>query len=283
MTTPTQDGQASVNGLLMGRDTSYKLLSFNPWTKNVRAEQQAERAWNHGSWSGPEWAEAAVVPMRVLPRGVDAASWLGLHQQLIAAFRPSHVDVELRFMVGGTEYLMRGRPRMVEPAAVMIGTGQVFTQCAFLALDPRIYSAAEHTGSIGLPSSTGGLTIAVTVPFTVPAVVTAGRATLTNAGTEATGLLLRVDGPVASPRVTLTGPDGPQALIFNLTLTTGQWLDVDTAARTVYINGTSSRRGLTAVVGDWPLLPPGPWELAFDAAAFDAAAQLSWTFRDAWM
>ncbi|MGH9247941.1 MAG: phage distal tail protein [Acidimicrobiales bacterium] len=283
MATPSIDGQASVNGLLMGHDTSYKLLGFNPWTKNVRAEQQSPRAWNHGSWSGPEWAEDVIVPMRVLPQSVDAASWLGLHQQLVAAFRASHADVELRFRLGGVEYLMRGRPRMVEPDAVMIGGGQVVTRCAFVALDPRIYSAAEHTGSIGLPSSSGGLTAPVTVPFTVAAVVTAGRVTLVNAGTEPTGLLFRVDGPVVSPRVTLAGPGGPQALIFDLTLTVGQWLDVDTAARTVYLNGTSSRRGLTAVVGDWPALPPGPWELAFDAAAFDPDAELTWTFRDAWM
>jgi hypothetical protein len=60
----------------------------------------------------------------------------------------------------------------------------------------------------------------------------------------------------------------------------GESLTIDTRARTAYVNGGVSRRG--RVVGDWFLLEPGSSEIAFAAAAYDASAQLTVTWRDAW-
>jgi hypothetical protein len=212
--------------------------------------------------------------------GDDAASWLVLHQALAAAFAPASADVELRFMVGGTEYLMLGRPRMVDPDISLLEVGVVVTAAAFVALDPAIYSADQHQTQLTLPSDSGGVSFPATFPATIDATITAGRADITNAGTRTTGLVLRIDGPVQEPRVTLLTDDGPAVLRYFGDLEAGQWLDVNTKARTVYLNGTASRRGLTG--GDWPLLPPGTHELAFDAGLFDADALLTATWRDAW-
>src|SRR5690606_27793991 len=92
-----------------------------------------------------------------------------------------------------------------------------------------------------------GFTGGLTVPFTIPAQVSAGRATLVNAGTSDVGLRLRIDGPVVEPRVTLLTDQGTAVLRLNLTVGAGQWLDIDTAARTVYLNGVASRRGQASV------------------------------------
>lgn len=277
---PLTEGQVQVGTLVMGADTSYSMIEFNPWIRTVRADQGDARAWNHGSWSGAEWQNEAIVPMLLRVRGTDAATWLTLHQALAATFAASNDDIELRWVTGGAEYLMRGRPRMVEPTIRALARGSIVTKAAFVALDPRIYSGTLHSEVLVLPVVSGGLTIPLTVPFTVGATVLSGRVQVTNAGTDTVGLTLRVDGPVADPRISVLANGETSTLTVGLTLTAGQWLDIDTAARTVYLQGVASRRG--NAYGDWPVLPPGTHELAFDASAYDASAQLTASWRDAW-
>ena len=278
------EGQVQVRDLVMGPGTPYRILGgFNPWTKNVRAEQSDSRAWGDGSWSGAEWADEVVVPLPILVQASGVSGWMAAHQTLVAAFAPSHEDIELRWMLGGAEYVMFGRPRMVEPQTENIGVGLAHTRCAFVALDPAIYSGTEHSVTLGLPSTSGGLTFPLSFPLTFPATVTSGRATITNAGTKTTGLRLRIDGPVEEPRVSLLTTAGTAIVRHWLTLTSGQWLDVDTGARTVYLNGTASRRGLTTADGiGWPVLPPGSWEIAFDSPVYNPDARLTAYWRDAW-
>jgi len=282
MPTPTQDGQISVNGLLLGAGTTYDVVAFNPYQRAVR-HNQTDRAWTDGAWSGRELTAATAIPLRVHIVTDTTAAWVAAQQSLTAALRRTTSDVELRWRLGGTEYLMFVRPRLVEPDPSTSGYGHGPVTCALMALDPRIYSADQQQQQLGLPSAAGGATYPITYPLTIAATVTSGRAEITNTGTEDTPLLLRIDAFGASltqPRVSLRSAGVVRVLRFDLTLTTGQWLDVDTSARTVYLNGTTSRRGNTS--GDWPLLPAGTSELAFDAAAYTAAAQLTATWRHAW-
>ncbi|MFI6329854.1 phage distal tail protein [Micromonospora chersina] len=281
------EGQVQVRDLVLGPGTLYETLrGFDPWTRQVRAEQGDGRAWADGAWSGAEWTADAVVPIPV--RVKDAANrtpggWLAAHQALAAAFAPSHEDIELRWCTGGTEYVLFGRPRMVEPNVDTVPAGWSYSRCAFAALDPTIYSGVEHSTTLGLPSTVGGLTVPVTLPLTVAASVTSGRGIITNGGTKTTGLRVRIDGPAVEPRISLLTDNGTAVVRVWTTLTAGQWLDIDTAARTVYLNGTASRRGVTTADGiGWPTLPTGTHELAFDASGYDPAATATVRWRDTW-
>lgn len=448
--------QAQVRDLVMGPGTNYAFLDdFNPFTLDVRADQAGNRAWGDGGYSGVEWREEIVVPMRLRvkdPANRTLGRWLELHQQLLAAFRPvgeAVQDVELRFALGGREYLMFGRPRVVEPDTKTIAGGYSVTRAAFVALDPTIYAGVETVfGPIGLPTFTGGLTIpgtmsaplnsntsfetdtsgwvapngtitrstvqantgvasgllepngtsatvqllvtsaaaptvvvgtsytwaawvyspaslpgvqlaiswrtaanvivsedvgtsatltagqwtqlsmtatapvgaeiarpivqitgtpaatvdlfvddaelrtpsgGLSIPFSISGVAASGFTAVTNEGTKDTGLLLRLDGPVSEPSVTLERADGSfQRLAFDLELTASQWLDIDTKNRLVLLNGTSTRRG--SVSGDWPILPgrtdltvpPPVHTLRWNAPIFNNIAKLSGRFRSAW-
>lgn len=284
---PLADRQAQVRTLVVGPGTDYRLLSdFNPFQMQVRADQSGGRPWGHGGWSGAEWAQVRTVPLRILPSGDDPGSWLTLHQQLVAAFAPvgdSAEDVELRFALGGTEYVLFGRPRMVEANSELIGVGKSFTSAEFVALDPLIYAGTESTtGAFGLPTFVGGLTVPFTVPFTIDAEAVDGEATAENVGTVDTGLTLRIDGPVEEPRVTVQGPDTVETIRFDGTVPSGRFLLIDTAGRTATIDGLpqASRRG--QITGDWPLLPPGESTILFRAADLNDAGTLTVTWRSAW-
>lgn len=282
---PLLEEQVSIRDLIMGPGTPYKMLGFNPWARNTRAEGNGKRAWDHGGWSGSEWLEEVTVPMRIRTVGEGVAGLLAAQHQLTAAFRPvgdSTQDVELRWMLGGQEYLMFGRPRMVEPDAEVIGTGRSYSQAAFVALDPFVYDGTETVvADIGLPSYVGGLTVPFTVPFQIDGELVGGFADITNTGTAETGLLIRIDGPVGMPSVWLVHDDGTvQRLRFDIQLEAGQWLDIDTRARTVLLNGLVSRRGQTT--GDWPLLPAGTHRLRWNAAIHNDDARLTVRYRSAW-
>jgi hypothetical protein len=282
------DVAVTLRGLTMtAHDPPFVLLEFNPWQRSVRADSEAPHAWDHGAWSGHEWLEAVTVPLNVLVKTDDAErgtnAWWALQRELTAAFAPSHVDLPLTWTQGpdADAYVLYGRPRLVEPLAETAFRGWALCRAAFRALDPRVYSGVEHTETLGLPLSSGGLTVPLTVPFAITGGVLSGSLTLSNAGTTDTGLTLRIDGPVSEPTVALRPSGGDtQTLRYLDDLGAGESLTIDTRARTAYVNGGVSRRG--RVVGDWFLLPPGDSEVFFGAAAYDASAQLTVLWRDSW-
>ncbi|MEU8264485.1 hypothetical protein AB0C02_28165 [Micromonospora sp. NPDC048999] len=272
----------------MGPGTRYRIADdTNPWQSQVRADQGGARAWAHGSWSGAEWAAERVVPMRILVDAGrdDVGAALDLRHALAAAFAPvtTGPDVPLRWRQGGREYQLFVRPRMAEPDLSLLGAGRMWVRCAAVAVDPRIYSATERvTAPLGAPVYTGGLRVPFRVPFRLVTQQTAGIATAVNAGLAPAGLRLRFAGPSPQPRVTVQWPDGTRRqLRVALTLAAGEWLDVDTEARTALLNGdpTNSRRA--DVTGDWPLLAPGSNTLRYAAAEW-ASGTVTGRWWDTW-
>lgn len=287
---PLADGQVSVRGLVMGPGTPFTVeQGFNPWDLMVRAEASGVRAWGHGGWSGAEWAGQSEIPVPVSIEAVDGEGepgWQELRDSLTAAFAPvgdSGEEVALRWASGGREYLRVGRPRLVANVSARPAWGTSTARGSFVALDPLIYSGFSVEFAMGLPTFEGGLTVPFTVPFTVPGVQVGGRVDLENEGTAEVGMMLRIDGPVLRPRVALARSDGEvQTLRLLFDVAAGQWVEIDTAARTVQVNGLpqASRRG--QVAGEFPLVPSGVSTLRFGASEFHPAAELSGSFRHGW-
>lgn len=283
------EGQVQVRDLVMGPGTPYQVDRFNPFNRTTRATATEGRAWNHGVWSGVEWANEKAVPMRILVSDTlgGMASWVDLDQQLAAAFHPIGEDVgevELRFTLGGREYVLFGRPRSVEPTSEHVGFGWSLTQAAFVALDPLIYSGELVQVATGLPTFEGGLPVPLTVPFTVDGVQVGGREPTENEGTAETGLFMRLDGPLQEPRVTLQRQDGTTpTLRFDIDIAAGQWLEVDTAAETVFLNGLPQSSQLGRTAGEFFLLPKGVSTLRFaHTGDHNETAQLTVSYRHAW-
>lgn len=292
------EGQARIvspwRDLLLGEGTLFDLQDdFNPFIRQVRADQTGPRAWAHGSYSGAEWQSEIVVPVRFIANGADGdvASTRAAIQQVTAGFAAigeRRETVELRFWLDGdtTDYVMFGRTRGSEPDLSTLGAGYVFVSAAFVAQDPRVYSGTESTATTGLPVQQGGLTVPVTTPTVVEGSLLGGRISIVNDGTADAPLRVRIDGPAPNPGILLQRPDGTvQAARFNVTLTTGQWLDIDSTTGTALLNGLpgSNQRG-SATVWDldrYPILP-GPNTLRFIASDYEAAAQAQAWWRSAW-
>lgn len=165
-------------------------------------------------------------------------------------------------------------PPDVEP----LNSTAVAWQWTLVATAPVKRSVTEYTtGQIPLPSTSGGLTFPITFPISFAATTTSGTALVTNGGRADTGLILRVDGPAPNPRINLARGTDVQTLRGNLTVEAGQWLTIDTAAKTVMLNDVASRRGLVA--GVFPILAPGTSELSWTCDSYSPVARLTATWH----
>lgn len=170
--------------------------------------------------------------------------------------------------------------RLSGPVRVSQVNGQAFEfQLQLTAPDPRKYLAAVET-TTGLPAPSGGLTFPVAFPADF-GYSTGGSVVVTNYGTVRTWPVLRLAGPLINPRV--INPATGDEMRIAISIDSGQYLDIDTAARTVLLGGAASRRAAVAVTGEWLPIAPGTSSFRFGSDAFDPASLLTVAVRSAWI
>jgi hypothetical protein len=147
------------------------------------------------------------------------------------------------------------------------------------APDPIRYGTTDHATSCGLARPGPGLDFPLTWPLTFGE-PSGGSLLLGNAGTITAWPVWTIAGPCVRPVIRDASAGG--SLAFDLPLAEGDELVVDTAARTVRLEGASRRAAL--VPGSrWFGLPPGETAVTFDALRTDTTATLSVTWQDAWV
>lgn len=273
-------GQVELRGLLLGTGTVYRLQGFNPFDNTVRADSQANLSQADGGYSGREYADVKQVPLRVqidLPM-FDVAGRFDAHQALLAAFAESDVDLPLRFVWAGRTLRMYGRPRLVTSDTDLLTIGINRMEAGFLAEDPRVYDDTEASNTLNLPSETGGQVLPFTLATTLTAVATVGVRSIVNEGTATATWRGIIDGPVTNPRLVnfTTG----ETLRIGVTVLSGQELHLDSAVRSVLLDGTASRRGF--VSGQWWQLRPGNNDIGWFSDTASGTATFQVLHRNAW-
>lgn len=148
------------------------------------------------------------------------------------------------------------------------------------APDSRILSGDgstpyQHSATAFLPSTTGGLQPPFMVPFSIGATVIGNSVTVTATGDAPPPVLVRINGPVVQP---IIRDDAGGQMPLDISLSAGQWLDVDLDARTIKINSTVNRRNLLR--GPWITPRPG-MVLSLDAAVYNPATSMTVFWTDA--
>lgn len=149
-------------------------------------------------------------------------------------------------------------------------------------------SADEHV-RIVYAAGTGatvGRAYSLTFSRVYPASPPLGTGIVVNAGNTDAYPLIRLYGPVTEPEIdNLT--QGKSLVFAGLTLTAAEYLEIDTRAKTILLNGdsASSRYDKLDFPGsDWWTLSPGENEIWFHPATFTEATSLAeLTWRDAYL
>lgn len=168
----------------------------------------------------------------------------------------------------------------LQPIVLTDGAPWIKYQASFTAPDPRVYSQTETTATgNALAVAAGGKTYAYTYTRGYnPS--SGGDVAYNNTGSVPTPPIIRIYGYCTSPQVILTDE---VRLIFTGEVAAGDYLEVDAAARTVKLNGTTSRLNLlNPVSSTFFALPVGSGSVQLVASNFDANARADLIYRSAW-
>ena len=143
------------------------------------------------------------------------------------------------------------------------------------APDPLLYGPAVSTSTdLEGAAGTGRMWPRVWPrDWGVPAGQTPGGVVVPNNGTAAYWPVLRIDGPVPNPVLTLN--ETGDWVRIEVDLAAGQWLDVDCGNRRVLLNGRVSLATHVSFSGNWLAVPVGGGSLTWSADAADPAASLT--------
>lgn len=254
------------------------------WSSGSATTQQVtQRQSDHGGYASGAW----LVPKPLTPAVTITAPSKALRDIAVETLKAaaSLTATTMRVQEAGYDRT-RTVQRQGEPLVAKYGYS-ADVSLSLVAPDPRLYGTSGYTGSCNLPSTSGGLTFAFTFPFTFNATVSSGQIPVGNAGSIGSRPMLRITGPCVTPQVVLQNPDGSiQQLIYNGTLQTLDYLDLDCDRHTAILNGTASRRGLLTVTGGWPEISPGASAdtaaLYFNASSTTGVPSLTASWFDAW-
>lgn len=259
--------EVTLSGLpLIGADDSgivWGLHTVDGWGSPTGTLTLQQRARQHGAWAGDSFL--AARPLVLSGEALLPSSGLGRSAQdtLIEA---ASLDETTLAVTEGSET----RSLVVRRDGEVIISWSPLRDLLFdwsvqlVAPDPRKRGTAL-TGSTGLPSSSGGLTIPFTIPFSIDATVVSGQVALTNPGNIAGPVTLRIDGPITAPVVTHVSSGKSLVFASSLVLGEGEFVLVDMERREVLAQGIEPRNGWV-VRREWSAFESGANVWAFSAA-----------------
>lgn len=167
-----------------------------------------------------------------------------------------------------------------QPLTLTDGAAWVKYQVSFVAPDPRVYDQTLTTGTgAALSAGAGGKTYAYTYTRGYSP-SSGGNVSYTNTGSVPTPPIIRIYGYCTSPQIVLTDEI---RLIFTGEIADGDYLEIDAAARTVKLNGTTSRLNLLDTVNStFFALPTGTGTVQMVASNFNGNARADLIYRSAW-
>lgn len=178
--------------------------------------------------------------------------------------------------------LMQAGVRLSElqPLVLTDGSPWIKYQATFKAPDPRVYDQTQTTatGAV-LAAAAGGKTYTYTYRRGYSP-SSGGSVSYNNNGSVPTPPVIRIYGYCSSPQIVL---DANTKLVFTGEIAAGDYLEVDASARTVKLNGSTSRLNLLDVTqSTFFALPTGSGTVQMRASNFDANARADLIYRSAW-
>lgn len=232
----------------------------------------------HGSVRGPlTVGDRAILARLRIKGGPDVIE--SEVEAIERACAVTSVEMPLTWTIRGVTRVAYCRVTNVDlPVDHEYALGVARSTLQFVATDPRIYGTTEHSGTTGTASVTGGLSFPHGFPHGFGS-ATPGTIQVVNEGHVPAPWTATLTGPLSGPRISLVGTVG--VLAFDgFDLPAGQTLEIDSAARTILLNGQSSRYGSASLIR-WFDLPVGTSQIQLSAAAGEGSLTVRW--RDTYL
>ncbi|WNI15579.1 phage distal tail protein [Actinacidiphila sp. ITFR-21] len=282
MATPQRIGRIQWGDLLIGPGTGYHVqaLSGVDDLPDVRSADTA-KSDAHGDYTGPDYVGPRVVQLSLNLMADTPDELRQMILDLRRATQPGRAPADFQLLDWGISVSGKVRKRSIPYDAEYLwrsGTAAIEWYCA----DPYLYGLDQQAVSTVAYSPSAGRTYPRTYPMSYGATGSSGTVDAVNNGDSPAYPVLRLDGPVANPSI--EQPDTGALLALDATLTTGDYLLIDTRSRAVLLQGTTPRRNWIRGGSTWPLLMPGSNQLTYRGSALPGApgqsSLLTVTWRD---
>jgi len=282
----TEDWQMAYAGLLVGSSTDFGVIEIKGLLDlpSVRSGDQTLLR-QHGLKAGDDFLGSRVVAVTMDIYGANKADMQLRTDEFLTAFTVGD-EQALTFQLpgvagGGVGRIMaRVRKRSVRHDLDFLN-GLTRATVQLEATDPRIYIEGQSSGTAELPLVSGGATFDATFDLAFGTAGTSGSFIAVNEGTFAAPVLLKIEGPATDPSIENLSTG--ETLSLTGTIAAGSCYLINTADRTVMLNGTASRYSELDASSVWLQLAPGDNDLKFRADAYHADALLTATWRSAYV
>lgn len=279
---PTVDGQIMFNGFALGKNTAYSWVELNGWDDMPGIDSgNRPRPGTHGSWAGTKYYQERIITLSGRIKG-EVAGYAALVAALRRATALPEDDAEYPLVVrkdGVSEVSWAVCTSRVIPnnSEYRVGLGQYALQ--FVASDPNIYSS-QTAAPVVMTAGTGGdgLEFPLDFPLDFGTSATPSSATAVNTGEISTPVVIVINGPATDPQI--YNASYGKRIGFDLVMTLGETLTIDTAAGTALLDGADRRYLRSADSG--PItdfnLKPGINDLTFFVSGADTntLATVTW-------
>lgn len=238
MTTPLEDWQHELGGVLIGRGTDVQVRAIEGLGQPPVRSSDVEPPSEDGLWLGRDYYGGRTIridaAIRIISQPGSVLDRLAALQDTadtpaVRGAGGTTMDLRLK-LPGRPARTVRGRLRKLEPDLTQMIHGFAPCDIEFQAADHLFYDD-DAVGTTSIPLgllSSGGLTFPLMFPFTIagdPRAV--GRpGYLEVAGTAPAWPVLRVAGPCANPTITHVATG--HTLTVQTTLAAGEWVEIDT-------------------------------------------------------
>ena len=197
------EGSLSIGDVSMGYTDSdgveWILEKLSGWSDPAPSTGTVEqRASDHGGWTDQAYYGSRVLEVvgsLVANSWADAGAALDRLWAAVPLNDPDWMYVDEGYQERQAKVRQDGDP-IVERSG-----GWARFSLSLVAPDPRKYGN-EQSASTGLPITTGGLSLPISLPVAIGATTTSGRLTVTNEGNMPTRPVFAITGPCAPFTIT---------------------------------------------------------------------------------
>jgi hypothetical protein len=279
----TGDWQIERNGVLFGDGTVYDIRQITGLAGAPKsASSDRMLSARHGAVAGEDYVTPRTVTIK-FEIVSDESTLTAKLDVLTLAFAPSIDPVAIAYRVPGVAgggvvtSTAHCRNRSVNVDAVYArGVATVDVQLS--AADPRLYGLTQNLVTAGVDDVADvGIQFPIAAPLGFGGAIAPGSTTVTNAGNFAEPFVMRIYGPCTDPVVTRAG-DG-LALSFTTTIADGDYLELNTAFRTVKLNGVTNQYSVLDGGSTWFDLVPGGNDLRLTRTGADVSRLYVYSFN----